>query len=161
MCLVACGRTTLPCGVMRLGTSDRLTVVSSYGWASYFSDRCERATPREVTIAGDGYSVYVYLMANQDPKVFLGVTAADGQPRELQGARLFGDSPGSVFAGRATHMTRLSALNATWRVNSQAFQPAPNTVLDFRVINKNTGNAVSYSFPIDFVRCTCVTYEGP
>src|SRR5262249_58711450 len=103
----------------------------------------------------------LYLMANQDPRVFLGVTAADGQPLEPQGARLFRDTPDSVFAGRASHMTRLSALNAAWRIDPRGIRPAPNTVLDFSVVNKNSGRSTQFSFPIEILRCTCVTYEGP
>src|SRR5262245_57028277 len=84
----ACGREARVCGVMRLvGSQEQYTVVRTYPSWGFFSDKCTVQTPEEMLDSGKGYVVPMYLMANADPKAFIGVKATNGGQYDVDGDR--------------------------------------------------------------------------
>jgi hypothetical protein len=65
-----------------------------------------------MTIKAEGYSLYVTFLADQSPKIFLGIASADGQQRDIQGAYLSRVAPGSGLAHRAGYVVSLRTLGA-------------------------------------------------
>jgi hypothetical protein len=133
-----------PCRVFRLNVVEPHEVLSTYG-PSIFSASCPTGTPQTILVKEPGYTIYVYLMANQDPKLFMGVQPAKAY--RLEPGPGFATIPsGSAIDPRATHWVRSSALTSS--------------TLEFRVVDVDNGNIHKYSYALSEVDCTCKEYNG-
>jgi hypothetical protein len=146
---------------MRLQLNQQPAIMSEYSTWSYFTDRCSVSAPRELRISGEGYKVHMYLMANSDPKVFLGVETDGSDHFDLSGPDLARTLTPSVFSAWSTHMTRLSIMDRSWTPDQSKAPTISGLVLNFDVVNRITGKVTSHSYNLSIVKCTCVTYDGP
>src|SRR5262249_13637338 len=137
---VSCGRNTIACGAPRIEPAARYSVASYYGRWSYASDHCSESTPKELVIDGNGYALRVYLMANQNPRFFLGI-----EPRGSDQFRFVAGGKFATLTGletalfpRYTHSVAISDMATDWRLDRNAITVGSNVALAFSVINVST-----------------------
>jgi|KBSMisStaDraftv2_1062788.scaffolds.fasta_scaffold112341_2 hypothetical protein len=146
LAMVSCMPMPTACEVVTLDKIEQYKVLSRYG-RSYFSTDCESPVPQEILIEGQGYSVYIYLQARIPAEAFIGVRPLRSDRFMLTGESLREDSPESAFRDRVTHFVRLNEL--------------PNRIVNFQVVDRETGKIHPHSFKAGSVTCTCKTYSGP
>jgi hypothetical protein len=111
-----------------------------------FGDECRIQSPREIMIEGSLYGIYAEFIADEDPKILLGVEPHAGGRFTITGKHVVALLPGE-FKGRASTRAQLSSLSGG--------------VIDFEVVDKDSGASNAYQIQFDVLPCTCRRYDGP
>lgn len=92
------------------------------------------------------YGIYTQFVPDEDPMVLLGVVPQKSGRFAIAGKHMVVRHPGGNEP-RATVMVRLSTIS--------------DGVLDFQVVDQDSGASTDYQMKFDVLPCTCRRYDGP
>jgi hypothetical protein len=120
-------------------------VLSTYKH-SLLNNQCSIPTAREILIDGGDYDIVGEFVADEEPKLFLGVVARSSRRYPIVGEHITPKLPGE-FPGPATALARLNALQ-------------DRRVIVFRVTEEGRGVSAPYEIVFSLVHCRCRRYDG-
>ena len=136
---------TRPCGILSINPEETYSVQGSYSTWTLMGDRCEKKTPKNITLHHKTYSLRINFMKNSNPRAFLGLVSNATQHEIIApGIRRKPDHP--AYAGH-------------WYSHSTSDAQLEGSLIAFKVKNTSTGETTSHSYPYSVVSCTCRTID--